>query len=68
MRGAVMLAPMPPRAPSPRQLRAAAARAFAQRNRVVIDAVRAPLPGEVALSPQEARLLHGLLRSGEVLR
>lgn len=63
-----MKAAMQSRAPSPRQLREAAARAFARRNRVVIDSVRAPLPGEVALSPPEARLLHELLRSGEVLR
>jgi hypothetical protein len=60
--------PQQQRAPSPQQLRAAAASAFARRNRVVLDSVRAPLPGEVALSPQEARLLYGLLRSGEVLR
>lgn len=63
-----MKAPSVQRAPSPRQLRESAARAFVRRNRVVIDSVREPLPGEVALSPQEARLLHGLLRSGEVLR
>jgi hypothetical protein len=59
---------MQPRTPSPRQLRVAAAVAFARRNRVVVEGVREPMPGEVALSPQEARVLHELLRSGEVMR